>query len=137
MPTDVTISLVAGAPGGFARAVNRFYTITSNGGSNYSATVRLRYLAGELGANTESRLHLWRYDGAAWQNQGQSAIDTANKWVEATGVTAFSPWALASSTPTAITLRTLSATSPSSAPASFAGLALLGGLTALVRRRRT
>jgi hypothetical protein len=136
MPTDVTINLVAGPPVGFAGAVNRSYTITPNGGSNYSATVRLRYLAGELGANTESRLHLWRYDGAAWQNQGQSAIDTANKWVEANGVTAFSPWALASSTPTAVTLRTLSATSSSPMPAPFAGLTLLGGLAALVRRRK-
>jgi spore coat protein U-like protein len=73
MPTDVTINLVAGPPVGFAGAVNRSYTITPNGGSNYSATVRLRYLAGELGANIESRLHLWRYDGTAWQNQDQSA----------------------------------------------------------------
>ena len=39
--------------------------------------------------------------------------------------------------PTVVTLRTLSAASSSPTPAPFAGLVLLGGLTALVRRRRT
>jgi MYXO-CTERM domain-containing protein len=37
---------------------------------------------------------------------------------------------------TAITLHTLSATSPSPAPAPFAGLALLGGFAAILRRRK-
>ena len=84
--------------------------------------MRLHYLDSELNGNTESGLVLWRYDGATWQNAGQSAMDTTNNWVEQSDVTAFSPWALASSTPTAVTLGSLSATSQGAlAPVSGAG----------------
>ena len=136
MPTDVTINLAAGTPSGFANAVSRNYAITPNGGSGYSATVRLHYLDSELNGNTESGLVLWRYDGATWQNVGQSAMDTTNNWVEQNGVTAFSPWALASSTPTAVTLGSLSATSQGALAAVPAIVLALGALAAGLRRRK-
>ena len=49
IPTDVTINLAAGTPSGFANAASRNYAITPSGGSDYSATVRLRYLDTETG----------------------------------------------------------------------------------------
>ena len=134
MPTDVTINLAAGTPSGFANAVSRNYSITPSGGSDYSATVRLRYLDTELGSNVESQLRLWRYDGATWVDQG-GAVDTTNNHVEVSGVTAFSPWAVSSGQSTAVTLRTLSAAPQGVAAAlPLAGLALLGGLAAFMRR---
>ncbi len=49
LPSEITVNLVPGTPAGFANAVSRSYTITPSGGSDYSATVRLRYLAGGVG----------------------------------------------------------------------------------------
>ena len=139
MPTDVTINLAAGTPSGFANAISRNYAITQNGGSGYSATVRLHYLAGELGSNTEGQLHLWRYDVATWQDQGQSAINTTDKWVEANNVTEFSPWAVSSGSPTAITLRTLTAARAPLNPLTVAlpafGLVAVGGWVVARRRK--
>jgi hypothetical protein len=134
MPTDVTINLAAGTPSGFANAASRNYAITPSGGSDYSATVRLHYLDTELGSNVESQLRLWRYDGATWVDQG-GAVDTTNNYAEVSGVTAFSPWAVSSGQPTAITLRTFSAAPQGVAAAlPLAGLVLLGGLACLHRR---
>jgi hypothetical protein len=135
LPAEIAVNLASGKPAGFANAASRSYTITPTGGSDYAAAVRLRYLDAELGAITESQLHLWRYDGVTWVDQA-GAVDTTNNYVEVSGVTAFSPWAVASNPPTAITLRTLSAVSPSPTPASLGGLALLGGLAVFIRRRK-
>ena len=134
-PAEITVNLASGAPAGFAKAVDRSYTIAPNGGSGYSATVRLCYRDTELGANTENQLHLWRHDGTTWVGQ-MGAVDTVNNHVVASDVTAFSPWAVASNPPAAITLRTLSAVSPNPTPASIGGLALLGGLAVFMRRRK-
>ena len=98
--------------------------------------MRLHYLDSELNGNTESGLVLWRYNGATWQNAGQSAMDTTNNWVEQSGVTAFSPWALASGAPTAVTLGSLSATSQDALAAVPASLLALGALVAGLRRRK-
>jgi hypothetical protein len=135
LPTEITVNLAAGTPAGFTNAVSRSYTLTPTGGSGYAATVRLRYKDVELGSNTESLLHLWRQDGATWTDQS-GVVDTANNYVEVSGITTFSPWALSEAAPTAVTLRTLSA-SPQGVAAVLpvAGLALLGGLAALVRRK--
>lgn len=100
-PTDLTVNLSLTQPIGFPNAVSRFYTITPNGGSNYSATVRLHYLDSELNGNTEASLQLFRRNGAVWSAQGATARDTANNWVETSGVTQFSPWALGNVAPTA------------------------------------
>ena len=136
MPTDVAINLAAGTPAGFANAVSRNYTITPNGGSGYAATVRLHYLDSELNGNTETGLALWRNDVATWVSQGVGSADTTDNWVEQSGVAAFSPWALGSSAPTAVTLRTLTARAPLTPLAALpaAALALAGG--AFVWRRR-
>lgn len=100
-PTELTVNLSLTQPTAFPNAVSRFYTITPNGGSNYTATVRLHYLDAELNGNTESSLQLFRRDGTIWMPQGATARDTINNWVETSGVTQFSPWAIADIIPTA------------------------------------
>ena len=137
LPTEVIVNLTSGTPAGFSNAVSRTYTIVATGGSGYSATVRLHYLDSELNGNTEADLTLWRYDGSEWQSVGRTSIDTTNNWVELSGVTAFSPWALASNEPTAVTLRALTARAPLTPLAALpvAALALAGGVVVWRRRK--
>ncbi|MBX7233026.1 MAG: hypothetical protein K1X65_01495 [Caldilineales bacterium] len=137
VPTDVTVNIAQSQPSAFTYAVTRSYTITPNGGSGYAATVRLHYLESELNGNTESTLVLWRYDGSQWLNMGQSSRDSTNNWVEQSGITTFSPWAISSFTPTAVTLRSLAAHSPArpwAAALPLLGLMAVGG--AALRRGR-
>ncbi len=93
-PTDILVNLVKAAPGTFPTAINRTYTITPNGGSP-SATLRLRYLDSELNGNSEAHLDLWRFNGAVWIDEGQTARNAVENWVEKSGVTVFSPWTIA------------------------------------------
>jgi len=107
-PTSAALRLTRGAPP-FAGAVTRQYTISAPG-SGGAATVRLHYLDSELNGATEANLHLWRLDGSQWRLMGRSAIDTINNYVELTGVTAFSDWAIAEDgEPTAVTVVDFSA----------------------------
>jgi hypothetical protein len=110
-PAEITVNLSKTAPGDFTSAVNRTYVITPTGGSGFSATLRLHYLAAELNGNTETSLELWRRDGTTWNKRGRTgAVNTINKWVELSGVTAFSPWSLSSVGPTEIELVHFTAT---------------------------
>jgi hypothetical protein len=96
------------SPTDFANAVRRTYTLTP--GAAITATVRLRYLdtALELNGNTEAQLRLWRKNGS-WASQG-GTVDTVNNYVTLTGVTSFSPWAIAGATgATAVKLTRFSA----------------------------
>jgi hypothetical protein len=94
-PSDITVNLVKVAPTDFTGAVKRKYTITPNGGSGYSATLRLHYNdPADLNGNNESFLDLWRF-GASWVSQGHTTRDANANWVELSGVTAFSPWTIA------------------------------------------
>lgn len=107
-PTDVVVTLSRGAPP-FAGAVMRQYTIHAPGFSG-AATVRLHYRDSELNGASEANLQLWRFDGSRWRLMGRSAIDTTNNYVELTGVTAFSDWAIAEDgEPTAVTVVDFSA----------------------------
>jgi hypothetical protein len=92
-PSDVTLNLVKSAPAGLPDAVQRTYAISQTGGGAFSATLRLHYLDGELNGNQESTLKLFRLEGP-WIEQGSSARSTADNWVEKSGVTQFSSWAL-------------------------------------------
>jgi hypothetical protein len=102
-PTSAALKLTRGTPP-FAGAVMRQVTILAPGFTG-AATVRLHYLDSELNGATEANLRLWRLDGSRWRLMGRSAIDTANNYVELTGVTAFSDWAIAEAgEPTAVTV---------------------------------
>ncbi len=98
LPTDVTINLVKSAPIDFSTAVQRTYTITPNGGSGLSFTLRLRYLDSELNGNSEGALELYRYDGAMWNSVGALNRDGTANWVEQSGLADFSRWVLSATT---------------------------------------
>lgn len=98
-PADVMVNLVRSAPGDLSSAVGRTYTITPFGGDVFSATLRLAYRDSELGGNSEANLQLWRNDGVQWTKQTKTGSNTSANWVEKSGVTAFSRWALASAGP--------------------------------------
>jgi hypothetical protein len=119
LPADVNINLAKAAPSGFPNAVLRTYTITPNGGSGFTAVLRLHYLDSELNGNTEASLPLWRYIGT-WAQQGVTSASTSENWVELSGVTQFSPWAISTSgpptpTPTATSTATSTATATATA----------------------
>ncbi|MBK8467293.1 MAG: hypothetical protein IPL32_15860 [Chloracidobacterium sp.] len=95
LPTSVNVNLAKLQPAGLANAVRRSYSITQNGGTGFSSAVRLHYLDGELNGNTESTLKLFRF-GAVWSDLGAAARDSSDNWVEQTGITQFSPWAISS-----------------------------------------
>ena len=102
-PSSAAITVKGGTPP-FAGAVARQYTISAPGFAG-AASLRLHYLDGELNGATEANLHLWRLDGSRWRLMGRSAIDTAQNYVELTGVTTFSDWAIAEDgEPTAVTV---------------------------------
>ena len=99
-PTQLDLNLVKTAPGTFPAAVKvvpRDITLTPTGGSGISATVRLRYIdpAELTGAGiTESRLALWKNIGGTWTPQGGTP-DIAANFVNLTGISSFSEWAIA------------------------------------------
>lgn len=103
-PDDITVTLAESSPADFGNAVRRTYTITPSGGGAFTATLRLRYEDSQLNGNSEPGLQLWRFDGAVWTSQSPTSSDTANNWIEKTGVTAFSRWTLAAGSPTDISL---------------------------------
>jgi hypothetical protein len=97
VPADILVNLAKAAPGGFpGTAVNRTYTITPNGGTGFSATLRLHYLDAELNGNVETTLGLFR-NTPPWVRLGRTgAVDIVNNWAELSGVTQFSQWTLSS-----------------------------------------
>lgn len=115
-PSDITVKLDKVRPADFNNAIERTYTVNPNGGSAYVATLRLHYradnLVDDLNGNTETSLTLWRKDGGTWNNQSKTAQNTTdpNNWTETSGVTTFSPWTLAAAAPTAVKLRSFTAT---------------------------
>jgi hypothetical protein len=104
-PADITVNLVKSTPAALPSSVQRTYTITPNGGSGFSATLRLHYLDGELAGNTpEDSLKLIKYDGANLAvYPPTTAVDTTNDWVETNGVQSFSVWTLNTCAPRVVT----------------------------------
>ena len=100
----VDVTLAKNAPGGFAGAVLRNYTIEPLTGTGSGATVRLHYIdtpTTELNGNAEGSLTLWRAVGsphATWTDQGFTSRNTSVTnlhYVEKTSVAGFSTWAIA------------------------------------------
>jgi len=92
--TGIAVNVAKTAPAGLTPAVARTYTITPTG-AGYNATLRLAYQDAELNGIPEADLRLWRYTGERWEIQGPQTVNPAESWVERSGVTAFSAWALA------------------------------------------
>jgi uncharacterized repeat protein (TIGR01451 family) len=81
--------------------VDRSVTITPTGGS-FTATLRLHYENVETNNLDETGLKLWEYTGGAWVNMGATSRDSVNNYVEVTGLSSFSPWAIGSSASTKV-----------------------------------
>src|ERR1041384_7382755 len=115
IPTQMTVNLAKGVSfNDFNNSVKRAYTLTPTFGGTgiFTGTVRLHYLDAELSGNDESMLVLWRRD-MSW-NAALGLItsrDSTENWVQLTGVTGFSPWALFSgSIPTEVAMINVKAT---------------------------
>lgn len=97
LPTSVTVAVTQTTPASPTMIpVDRSVTISNTGGS-FTATLRLHYENSETNNLDETGLKLWEYTGGAWVNQGATSRDSINNYVEATGVTSFSQWAIAAS----------------------------------------
>ncbi|MGD0340030.1 MAG: hypothetical protein ABSB78_14715, partial [Bacteroidota bacterium] len=99
-PTDITITSHPNTlipEGNSAYAIRRYYTITQNGGSGVTSTLRLHYDTAERNGLTESLFTLWRYNGTAWEDKlfSSRVTGSANSYVEQTGITQFSDWTIA------------------------------------------
>jgi len=83
------------------KAVRRYITIEPIGGAVYDATLRMYYTDAEVAASSlaEAGLELYRYSEAqrAWQQMG-GTVNAEQNYVELSGVTKFSTWALSDPT---------------------------------------
>lgn len=127
-PTDITINLVKTAPGGLANAVPRTYQITAGGSPSFTAIVQFHYKTSEGGFTAEANLRPWKQVSGRWTLQpGSDTASGNNSFVSATGVTSFSPWALADSgAPTAVMLSTFAANDHAQSNFVMPMLGLLG-----------
>ncbi|HTR81766.1 MAG TPA: hypothetical protein VMM58_09065 [Bacteroidota bacterium] len=99
-PTSVTVAVTQTTPANPTMIpVDRSVTISTTGGS-FNATLRLHYENSETNNLDETGLSLWEYSGSAWNNMGATSRDTVNNYVELTGVSSFSPWAIGASAST-------------------------------------
>ncbi len=113
-------------------SIGATWAITPTTSTGFSLTLQLCFTPVELGSLNEADLRFWRYSGGAWMPVGGApTLSTSNgiRSATLTGVTALSAWTLATASPTAVTLRGLSAHSdalhPVTSPASALVIALL------------
>jgi hypothetical protein len=94
-PANIVVDLTRSVPTGgqaFPAAVQRTYTITPSAGG-FTGTLRLHYLDSELNGNIEGPDFIFRrFNGTGWAPVLPTSSDFINNWLEATGVTQFSPW---------------------------------------------
>jgi len=102
--SSITVNLVKNTTTSKSTSVKRLYTITPGGGTLTNATLRLHYLGTELNGNSDNTgmpctLQLWREDTTThvWSQVPSTDCNNndPNRWVESSGVTAFSPWTIA------------------------------------------
>jgi hypothetical protein len=140
LPSSISVTRTRGvAP--FPGAVLLRYQIAAPGFAG-TADLRLAYDGDDLNGNDAALLHLWRTNGSLWQLQAATArgVDAYGKpYVERSGITAFSDWALADgSAPTAVTVADLTASvQDSHALLTWHTTSELGCQAFVVRRSRT
>ncbi len=90
-----------------SNAVTRWWNIGATNGT-YNLTVSLCVQDTELNALNPNSLHLWRYNGSAWEDEGGTLDPSSGSpWnsnpnilcVSASGITALSDWTLATGDP--------------------------------------
>jgi hypothetical protein len=96
-PANIVVDLVRSVPTGpqgFPTAVQRTYTITPSAGG-FTGTLRLHYRDSELNGNVEGPDFIFRrFNGTGWAPVLPTSSDFVNNWLQATGVTTFSPWTM-------------------------------------------
>jgi hypothetical protein len=91
-------------------SVKRYYTITPNNTTNIQATLRLYYRTAnpdESNGNALNNLAIYHCNGTTWQELTGSYTrnsDANGNYLELSGVSTFSPFALAGASPTAVTV---------------------------------
>lgn len=85
-----------------ANGFDREWNITATA-SSFSLTLTLCYTDAELETRAEANLKIYHYTGGQWVAL-PSTVDAANNCVAASGITSLSPFTLAPSAPTAVTL---------------------------------
>lgn len=111
IPSSLAVTMTRGtAP--FSGAVLRRYAIDAPGFGG-TAVLRLPYDAEDLNGNDEAKLQMWHDANGTWTLVGASTrgVDELRKhYVESSGVTSFSDWALADGgAPAAVTVLDLAA----------------------------
>lgn len=104
-PTEVTVNLAKTTPADFPEAIARTYSISSVGGVNYAATLRLHYLDSELNANSEYAMQFFNSNGI-WTAVTATTRNTEENWLEVGGVNSFSPWTMGDIAPDAVLTKT-------------------------------
>ncbi|MCX7840223.1 MAG: hypothetical protein N2559_12350, partial [Anaerolineae bacterium] len=131
------VELFKTAPGGLANAVQRYYSITPTGGSGYTFTLRLHYRDSELNGIPEADLQMWQQVNGRWHLRTRTSNNTTDNWVEKTGLTSFSLWAISNSgAPTAVNLSTFDARADAPNVVPLIGLGMLAMLALGVWRWR-
>jgi hypothetical protein len=104
-----------------ANAVRAWWEITPTNAIGWTAILKLCYAdATELNGLTPADLRLWRYSGGVWTNIGGTLT---GQCVQATGVTEFSRWTLATGNPGGVPTNTPTNTAtstPTSTPTATA-----------------
>lgn len=110
-----------GASGNLSDGVQRCYDITPT--TAQTATVRFYYRDVEANGNSAPAIYHYSGSGSVWEMESGITHGGSGEglWAQATGIDAYSPFALADATPTAVTLLSSAATTP----VSGAGVLLL------------
>lgn len=108
-----TCSVTAGT---VTNTIDRCHEITptTNG---QPATVRFYYHESEINGQTFDTLQIWHWNGSSWDGPigsptyGDSTNGDADwNWIDVTGISDFSPFAVGNAAPTAVTLESFTAT---------------------------
>lgn len=80
--------------------IERYFNISPTNNTNLNASVRFHYFPHELNGLVENTLTFWRSvdNGTTWTSEG-GVPHVGNKYVELTGIDAFSRWTLADPPP--------------------------------------
>lgn len=143
MSIEATVTLTKSTPSGLTDAVNRTYAINIVPLSG-AVDVQLHYRDSEASGIDQSKLQLWRNDGSRWNLQTVDARVTNSgdaNYVKKNGVSTFSTWGIAITSPTTVTLSSLNAR-PSDSTQSYVvvtmgALVILVGGVSILRFRRT
>ncbi len=131
----VTVTRYNSPPGGGSPDSGEmpFYWTINATGTTYDLDLMLCYTDWEVSQGngiSEAALTAFRSTGSTWSSAG-GTVDTVNNCVTLSNVTALSDWTLGNSTPTVVTLRSLTARSVSVVPAKWVVVWVLAALSVL------